>query len=186
MTADPDWQPRLESERLIVRPLEESDRDALYAVAADPMVWEQHPMHDRWRREVFDKLFDECLASGGSLAVIRKSDDSMVGHSRYDRYDPENGGSVEIGWTFLATACWGKGLNRELKRAMLGHAFRYVARVDFRVGETNYRSRQALDNIGAARDPERYDLDRYQGRRVVHLYYTIDRAGFVEGPLSTD
>lgn len=185
MAGEPDRQPALETARLTIRPLREADREPLYDVAFDPMVWEQHPMHDRWRREVFDGFFTECLASGGAFAVIRKSDGRAVGHSRYGPSDPEEGGAIEIGWTFLARECWGRGLNHELKRAMLEHVFAHVARVDFRVGETNYRSRQALETIGAVRDPARYDLDRYQGRRVVQLYYTIDRESFSCGPLAS-
>ena len=42
-----DRQPTLETERLVIRPLGQEDREALYAVASDPGVWEQHPIHDR-------------------------------------------------------------------------------------------------------------------------------------------
>ena len=59
-----DRQPILETERLVLRPLTETDREPLHAIASDPAVWEQHPIHDRWRREVFDAFFDTCLASG--------------------------------------------------------------------------------------------------------------------------
>lgn len=177
-----DRQPVLETERLILRPLAEEDREALYEIASDPAVWEQHPIHDRWRCEVFDAFFDEGLASGGSLAVVRKSDGGIIGHSRYDGYEPEDGGVVEIGWTFLAPYCWGKGINPEMKRAMLAHAFEEVATVEFRVGDTNYRSRNALEAIGAVRT-DRYELERYQGKRVVHLVYEISREGFAHGPL---
>ena len=178
-----DRQPLLETERLTLRPLTGDDREALYAIASDPAVWEQHPIHDRWRREVFDGFFDEGLASGGSLAVLRKSDNRIVGHTRYDKYEPEEGGVVEIGWTFLAPVCWGKGLNHEMKRAMLAHAFGEVAAVEFRVGDTNYRSRTALEAIGALRT-DRYELERYQGKRVVHLVYEITREAFKTGPLA--
>lgn len=182
-----DRQPVLETERLTLRPLAEDDREALYEIASDPAVWEQHPMHDRWRREVFDAFFDEGLASGGSLAVVRKSDDRIVGHTRYGEVEAEDeggpeGSSVEIGWTFLAPVCWGKGYNPEMKRAMLAHAFEEVATAEFRVGDTNYRSRNALEAIGAVRT-ERYELERYRGKRVVHLVYAISRDGFAEGPL---
>ena len=177
-----DRQPRLETERLVLRPLAEEDREALYEIASDPAVWEQHPIHDRWRREVFDGFFAEGLASGGALAVVRKSDERIIGHSRYDGYDPEDGGVVEIGWTFLAPQFWGKGINAEMKRAMLAHAFEEVATVEFRVGDTNYRSRNALEAIGALRT-DRYELERYQGKRVVHLVYEISRDGFAQGPL---
>ncbi len=178
-----DCQPTLETERLLIRPLTGDDREALYTVASDPAVWEQHPIHDRWRREVFDAFFDEGLKSGGALAVIDKQSDRVIGSSRYDRYDPEEGGVVEIGWTFLAPKFWGKGVNHQMKRTMLSHAFEHVALVEFRVGDTNYRSRNALEAIGAERT-ERYELGKYQGKRVVHLVYEITRDGFAKGPLA--
>ena len=177
-----DRQPTLETERLVLRPLVEEDREALYAIAFDPAVWEQHPIHDRWRREVFDAFFDEGLASGGALTVTDKASGAIIGSSRYDRYSAEKGGIIEIGWTFLASRYWGKGINPEMKRAMLAHAFDYVALVEFRVGDTNYRSRNALEAIGAVRS-DRYELEKYQGKRVVHLVYEITRARFADGPL---
>ena len=176
-------QPTLETERLVLRPLAETDREALFGIASDPAVWEQHPIHDRWRRDVFDAFFDEGLASGGALAVCDRRDERMLGMTRFDRFDPDEGGVVEIGWTFLAPRCWGKGINHEMKRAMLAHAFEYVALVEFRVGDTNYRSRNALEAIGAERSA-RYELERYQGKRVVHLIYEITRDGFASGPLA--
>ncbi len=178
-----DRQPVLETERLDVRPLTEADRDALYEVASDPALWEQHPMHDRWRRDVFDAFFDEALASGGALAVTEKAKDCVIGTSRFDRFSEEDGGVVEIGWTFLARRCWGKGINHELKRAMLAHAFVHVALAEFRVGDTNYRSRNALEAIGAERTA-RYELGRYDGKRVNHLVYEIRRPDFANGPLA--
>ena len=176
-------QPTLETERLVLRPLAETDREALFGIASDPAVWEQHPIHDRWRRDVFDAFFDEGLASGGALAVCDGRDERMLGMTRFDRFDPDEGGVVEIGWTFLAPRCWGKGYNPEMKRAMLAHAFAHVALVEFRVGDTNYRSRNALEAIGAARTT-RYELGRYQGKRVVHLVYEIDRRSHQQGPLA--
>lgn len=177
-----DRQPTLETERLVLRALTEDDREPLYEVASDPMVWEQHPIHDRWRREVFDAFFDDGLASGGALAVVDKVKDRIVGSTRYDKYDPDDGGVVEIGWTFLERRCWGKGINREMKRATLAHAFEHVSLVEFRVGDTNYRSRNALEAVGAERT-DRYELARYQGKRVVHLVYEITRDAFEAGPL---
>ncbi|MBX7483476.1 GNAT family N-acetyltransferase [Qipengyuania qiaonensis] len=172
-----DRQPTLETARLVIGPLVEADREALYAIASDPAVWEQHPMHDRWRRGVFDAFFDQGLASGGGLTIADKASGTILGSSRYDRFDPEEGGVVEIGWTFLAPCYWGKGINPEMKRAMLAHAFETVALVEFRVGDTNYRSRNALEAIGAVRS-DRYELEKYQGKRVVHLIYEITREAF--------
>lgn len=182
-----DRQPVLESERLLLRPLEEGDWDALYAIASDPQVWEQHPMHDRWREDVFRIFFNDALAKRGALVVIDKTakgeGETIIGTSRFQAYNEEDGGSVEIGWTFLAPRYWGTGANHEMKQMMLAHALDSVARVDFRVGDTNYRSRNALENIGAERT-DRYEVDQYQGKRVVHLVYAITRESFAEGPLA--
>ncbi len=178
-----DRQPTLEDEAVLLRPLREEDREALYAIASDPMVWEQHPIHDRWRREVFDAFFDEGLTSGGALAVVDKARDRIVGSTRFGRPDPDEGGSVEIGWTYLERAQWGKGTNPAIKRLMLAHAFAQVALVEFRVGDTNWRSRYALEAIGAERS-KRYELEKYQGKRVVHLVYELNREAFAAGPLA--
>ncbi|WP_369026953.1 GNAT family N-acetyltransferase [Qipengyuania sp. RANM35] len=177
-----DRQPTLETERLTIRPMTEADREPLYAIASDPMIWEQHPIHDRWKREVFDAFFDEGMESGGALAIVRKSDGQILGSSQYKGFDPDDGGSIEVGWTYLDRSCWGKGINPEMKRAMLAHAFQDLATVRFRVGDTNYRSRNALEAIGAVRT-ERYELAKYQGKRIVHLVYEISRDDFENGPL---
>ena len=55
-----------------------------------------------------------------------------------------------MGWTFLEREFWGGTYNRELKQLMLEHAFRFVDRVLFVVGEQNFRSQKALAKIGAS------------------------------------
>ncbi len=176
-------QPTLEGELLLLRPLEPGDWEALYAVAADPLLWELHPISDRWQEPVFRAFFEDALAQGGALAVIDGASGRLVGSSRFQGYDPENGGSVEIGWTMLARDLWGSGANAEMKRLMLTHALASVARVDFRIGESNWRSRKAMVKIGG-RLTERFEETEHEGRRVVHLVYEITREGFVEGPLA--
>lgn len=175
-----DRQPILENDRLLLRPLAPEDWDGLFAVASDPAIWEQHPMHDRWRKDVFRDFFHDALAKGGALAILDKRDEAIIGSSRFQDYAEEDGGSVEIGWTFFACKYWGKGINRQVKQMMLTHAFASVARVDFRVGETNYRSRIALENIGAERS-RRSELTRYDGKRVLHLVYELQREKFSTG-----
>ena len=95
----------------------------------------------------FGKFFAEALACGGALAAINLADSRMIGSSRFDRYD-EGRSEIEIGWTFLARSHWGGPYNREMKRLMLQHAFRFVRRVVFSVGSGNIRSQQAVEKIG--------------------------------------
>ncbi len=43
-----DLQPVLKGEILELRPLRAEDFDDLFAVASDPLIWEQHPASDRF------------------------------------------------------------------------------------------------------------------------------------------
>ena len=177
-----DRQPTLEGPTLALRPLRPDDWDALFAVASDPLVWELHPANDRWQEPVFREFFANALEGGGALVVIDKASGAVIGSSRFQGHDPAGGGSVEIGWTFLARSHWGGATNREMKRLMLEHALRFVERVDFRVGDTNLRSRRAMEKIGG-RLSEREETIEMAGRDVRHVIYEIDRESFAKGSL---
>jgi RimJ/RimL family protein N-acetyltransferase len=141
-------QPVLTGDLIELRPLRADDFPALFAVASDPLIWEQHPEPDRCTEPVFRRFFNGGMESGGAFVVFDRRDGQMIGSSRYAEYD-ESDSQIEIGWTFLARSHWGGRYNAELKRLMLAHAFRFVRRVVFRVGPNNRRSQRALEKIGA-------------------------------------
>ncbi|MCB2067232.1 MAG: GNAT family N-acetyltransferase [Erythrobacter sp.] len=178
-----DRQPTLTGDLLVLRPLRTDDWDALYGVASDPLIWEVHPANDRWQEPVFRQFFADALDKGGALAVIDKASGEIVGSSRFQGLEEAGGGSVEIGWTFLARSHWGGRYNPELKRLMLAHALRFVARVRFQVGAENWRSRRAMEKIGG-RLTDALDLIHFAGRDLPHVTYLIDRDSFASGPLS--
>jgi RimJ/RimL family protein N-acetyltransferase len=164
-----DLQPTLTGTLIALRPMCEDDFDALFAVASDPLVWEQHPEPDRCTDPVFRRFFRGGIDSGGALVAIDRGDGRVIGSSRFAEYD-EASSEVEIGWTFLARSHWGGAYNGEMKRLMLDHAFRFVQRVVFRVGPDNRRSRRALEKIGARyvgreSHPQRADAALYEIRR---------------------
>ncbi len=142
-------QPRLVGDLIDVRPLKREDWESLFAVASDPLVWEQHPASDRYQEKVFREFFREALESGGALIVINRATQKTIGSSRYFSFEPEKS-EIEIGWTFLARSHWGGKYNGGLKRLMLDHAFRFVENVIFKIGPTNFRSRKAVEKIGGA------------------------------------
>jgi RimJ/RimL family protein N-acetyltransferase len=146
---DFDLQPTLKGELIALRPLRPQDFEALFSAAGDPKIWEQHPESDRFEREVFQRFFDGALESKGAFAIIERKSGRIIGSSRYCNLDLTNR-EIEVGWTFLEREFWGGTYNRELKRLMLDHAFRFVGRVLFVVGEQNFRSQKALAKIGAS------------------------------------
>jgi RimJ/RimL family protein N-acetyltransferase len=162
-------QPTLIGELIELRPLREEDHAALYAVASDPLVWEQHPAKERAEVEGFRRFFDEAVASGGAFAVIDRQTGTVIGSSRFYGYD-EAASEVEIGWTFLGRTYWGGRYNGEMKRLMLDHAFRFVDRVVFLIAPTNIRSQTAIQRIGAVRNGTRHV------RGAEHYVFELTRA----------
>jgi len=149
LTTPFELQPILEGDLVRLTPLRDEDFDALYPVAADPLLWEQHPASDRWQEDVFRNFFREAMASGGAFLVTDAKDGRVIGSSRFYGYD-RDASEIEIGWTFLARSHWGGRYNGEMKQLMLRHAFRFVGRVVFLIGPNNIRSRRAVEKIGAA------------------------------------
>lgn len=149
-------QPVLHGTILDLRPLRAADFDGLFAVAADPHIWEQHPNGDRYQEQPFRIFFRESLASGSALIATDRRDGGIIGSSRFHGYDSRKS-EIEIGWTFLARSHWGGLYNGEMKRLMLAHAFRFVNRVVFLVSPQNFRSQRAVVKIGGMRTGLRAD-----------------------------
>jgi RimJ/RimL family protein N-acetyltransferase len=167
-----DLQPWLKGDLLELRPLRAEDFRDLYAVAADPLIWEQHPCNDRYQEEVFKVFFREALESGGALIAVDRKDGRTIGSSRFHGYDQEKS-EIEIGWTFLARSHWGGAYNREMKQLMLRHAFRFVNSVVFLVGPHNFRSQRAVEKIGGVPAGSRRD-----GSGRDNLVYRIEASAF--------
>ena len=156
-----DAKPTLVGNLLQLRPLQASDYRALFEVASDPLIWEQHPVTDRYKESVFRSFFEDSLRSGGALIAMDTETHSVIGSSRYHGYN-ETASEVEIGWTFLARSYWGGLYNGEMKQLMLQHAFRFVDSVVFLVGPDNKRSQRAVEKIGGVRDGSRRDASGLQ------------------------
>src|SRR5207244_11937740 len=133
-----DLQPHLKGELIELRPLMPGDWDDLFAVASDPLIWEQHPESDRYKEEVFKSFFKDALESGGAFVVIDTKNKRIIGSTRFHGYEPEKS-EIEIGWTFLARKYWGGRHNWEVKQLMLAHAFQFVYNVVFYLRECYMR-----------------------------------------------
>ena len=172
-----DLQPVLQGELLRLRPLRLDDFPSLFAVAADPLIWEQHPNSDRYKEEVFKTFFREAMDSRGALIATDSKDGQVIGSTRFHGYNDE-ASEIEIGWTFLARSHWGGIYNREMKKLMLRHAFQFVNAVVFLVGPENLRSQKALEKIGGVPLGSRRD-----GSGRDSIVYRITASTFAEGPL---
>jgi RimJ/RimL family protein N-acetyltransferase len=151
-------QPILRNGQVTVQPLMAADFEALYAVASDPQIWEQHPDPDRYKREVFLAFFEDAMQSGGAFKVVDNTTGNILGSTRFYNYN-ENDNSIFIGYTFYAVDCWGKGINQAVKTLMLDYIFQYVNRVRFHVGAGNMRSQIAVSRLGARKLDEQQAIN---------------------------
>ena len=143
-------QPTLENSRVILQPLQESDFEALYKVASDPEIWEQHPAKERSEREGFSKFFDDAMKTKTAFVIIDKETDEVIGSTRYS-LSKELPNAIEIGWTFIAKKYWGTDYNKSIKALMIDYAFHYFDTILFYIDKNNFRSQKAVEKMGAQR-----------------------------------
>jgi RimJ/RimL family protein N-acetyltransferase len=158
----------LANDSVILAPLAATDFEGVYAVASDPLIWEQHPNPDRYKREVFQTYFEGALASRGAFLILSAKDQAVIGCTRYYDHVPERS-EIKIGYTFFSRQCWGRAYNLATKSLMLDHAFTFVQKVIFHVGAANMRSRAAMAKLGA----------RHTGDETVTYYGELPRLNCV-------
>lgn len=143
-------QPVLENDLVHIIPLKHTDFEELYQVASDPLVWEQHPNQDRYKREVFQNFFDGAMQSGGAFKIIDKQSGKVIGSTRFYDLDMDNK-SILIGYTFYGRDYWGSTYNPQVKKLMLDYAFQFLDKVFFHIGAQNIRSQKAIERLGATK-----------------------------------
>jgi RimJ/RimL family protein N-acetyltransferase len=145
------YQPTyLKNDIVVLEPLKESDVELLYEVASDPLIWEQHPNPDRYKREVFMNYFQGAMESKGAFLIVDAATGKALGSSRFYDHYPEKK-EIKIGYTFFSRACWGKSINKNVKGLMIAHALTFVDKIIFHVGASNIRSQKAMERIGATK-----------------------------------
>ncbi|WP_034490935.1 GNAT family N-acetyltransferase [Afifella pfennigii] len=151
---------RLRSERLILRPWEERDRDFWAALNADPEVMRFfEKVRNRAESDrVFARLEAHFVRHGFGFWVLeRRLDGEAVGFTGLQHVDRALpfAPAVEIGWR-LKRSAWGEGYASEAARACLAYAFdvlRLEKVVSFAV-PANEASLAVMRRIGMQRAPE--------------------------------
>lgn len=165
----------LEDEITKLIPLQESDFDELYKVASDPLIWEQHPMKDRYKIEVFRSFFDAAIDSKSSFLIVDKKTNEIIGNTRFYDYNPEKS-SVAIGFTFIGRKFWGGLYNKSNKKLLIDYAFQHLDSVIFHIGADNIRSQKAVEKLGAIKINEMNVTNN--GIDIPHFEYELKRVNY--------
>ena len=149
--------PMLPTTRLRLRPFDDADTDALFALQSSAHVlryWDAPPWSERARAQQFvaacRRMAEE--GSGARLAVDRSSDGSFIGWCSLTRWNPDHL-SASMGYCF-DDAAWGHGYATEAARALLQWAFDTLDlnRVQSETDTRNAASARVLEKLGFVRE----------------------------------
>ena len=166
-------QMTLENDKVLLYPLLEQDFEDLYAVSADPKIWEQHPNKDRWKKEVFRTFFDGAIQSKGAFKIVDKASNSAIGSTRFYDYNQQEK-SIFIGYTFYAIKYWGTGTNLSVKKVMLDYIFQFVSVVYFHIGADNIRSQIAIKKLGTTKIGEQ-EVTYFGEQAKLNFVYSLKK-----------
>lgn len=171
----------IETERLILRPWRDADREPFARITADPRVMEYFP--SVLTREHSDDLVDRCEAHYREhgftyFAAELRATGELIGFIGLARTSfPPLAPLVEIGWR-LAFEHWNRGLATEGARAALHYGFEQL-RLSEIVAYTaagNVRSRRVMEKLGMTHDPaDDFDHPRIPADNPLqrHVLYRI-------------
>ena len=140
----------LETERLLLRPWDETDAEECYRYAKDPRVgpiagWPPHTSAEHSRQVIRD-----ALRAPETYAIVLKETGLPIGSIGLHRNDlAEGDDEMELGY-WIGVPHWGRGYVPEAARALLRHAFEELklARVWCGYYEGNARSRRVQEKLG--------------------------------------
>ena len=150
-------QTTLQGQRILLRPLQYSDADALLHAATDGELWNltvtvvpSPSTVDSYLKKALD---GRDAGTVMPFVIVLKDTGEVLGSTRFWKIDPLNR-KLEIGSSWIA-ASWQKSfVNTEAKYLMLRHAFEALncVRVQFTTDENNQKSRNAILRLGAQQE----------------------------------
>lgn len=146
----------LENDRVLLRPIKNSDKEHLFEYAInEPAIWKFN-INGGGGKANFEKYFETAINEFAGkkqypFIVFDKKHNKYAGMTRF--YDiSEEFNRLDLGFTWYGGAFQGTGLNKNCKYLLLEFAFEklQVIRVGFGANSKNERSINAMKSIGCA------------------------------------
>ena len=144
----------LENERVMLRPLAESDFENLLPYSLhQPEIWKYSLVQPIGEEALRDYLKKALIARKAEkeypFVVFDKQSGAYAGSTRFYEMDLANP-SLHLGYTWYGKQYHGTGLNKHCKFLLLSFAFETIGveRVEFQADARNERSIAAMKSIG--------------------------------------
>ena len=146
----------IETERLKLRPFQQSDLDDFYEYASVEGVGEMAGWKHHENKEFSQEILDLFINEDNTFAIVLKENNKVIGSLGVDEYGMEQALSEffdyqgrEIGYV-LSKDYWGKGLMPEAVKAVIDYLFN-IQNLDFLTCgyyEFNNQSRKVQEKCG--------------------------------------
>lgn len=169
----------LRNQKVILRPLQESDKELLWPIAQEKELW-IYGLKDLSIKENLSQYIKSALAdrADGNCAVwtiIDAPSGKIAGCTRLAEisWKDERG---QIGWTWIGKEFQGSGLNKAMKYEILKYGFEVLGlnRIELKADERNIQSRKAILKLGATEEGTlRQHLKIHDGFIRNTVFYSI-------------
>lgn len=171
----------LSNERVELRRIRIADRAEFEPIVYDEEIWRYFVSRIETPADldVFleTAIKDTLTGVRNVFAIIDRETGKIAGSSAYGNLTKADR-RLEIGWSWVATASRGTGVNRAAKLALLDHAFDVLEceRVEFKTDVLNTVARKGLAGLGAHEEGVLRSFNYMPGgRRRDVIYYSILR-----------
>ncbi|KAF1304438.1 GNAT family N-acetyltransferase [Enterococcus saccharolyticus] len=170
---------RIETERLVLRPVTLADAQDMYEYASDEetttFVFPRHQSLAETRQAIAEFFMAAPL---GKFAIEYKENHKMIGTIDL-RVNPDS--TAELGYT-INKAYWGRGLVPEAARALLALGFEQLDLVRiFAIHEVeNPNSGRVMEKIGMSKESTVYEAKKMRDRVVNIVRYSVSKKEWSE------
>ena len=169
----------LQTNKVILRPLEEDDFNIFLQLAQDEDAWKFFSLNlaDKHQlRQWMDLAFaDRAAHTRRPFTIIEKSSNRIAGSMSMGNISMHDL-RLEIGWSWLGADFRSTDVNRHSKYAMMKYAFDelHFERVEFKTDVLNTRARKGLEKIGGKEEGVlRSHMTMWNNRRRDSIYYSV-------------
>ena len=170
---------RLETNKVILRPMAEDDFDSFLQLAQEENTWNYFTFNladkDHLKKWMAMAFTDRAADTRRPFTIIEKSSNKIAGSMSMGNISMHDL-RLEIGWSWLAKDFRSTQVNRNSKYAMMKYAFDELKfeRVEFKTDVLNARARKGLEKIGGKTEGIlRSHMTMWNHRRRDSIYYSV-------------
>jgi RimJ/RimL family protein N-acetyltransferase len=169
----------LETNKVLLRPIEQSDFDAFHQLAQDEDMWKYFTLNladkihlQKWMDAAFA---DKNAGTRRPFTIIDKISNQIAGSSSMGNISYHDL-RLEIGWSWLGKNFRSTGINRHAKYCMMRYAFDTTnfERIEFKTDFLNERAKQGLRKVGGREEGVfRNHMTMWNDRRRDSIYFSV-------------